>query len=150
MSLRRGIAPLLLLLAFAAGCDRRAESSLNDIQAKLDAVVGRTPLGDFGAVAFDAPAQAEWFVLVPAGATAGQFKPESAFMKSVGEPPVDLLNLGEPSIALVNGGKVAEVQPLHKAYTVGEVLAKPGRTAHGLRFVRKAGEQRSYVILSLD
>lgn len=144
------IFPVLMIMAYAAGCDRRPETSLNDIQAKLDTVVGHTPLGDYGAVAFEAPAQADWFVVVPAGATADQFKPDSALMKAMGEPPAGLLKLGEPSLAFVTGGKVAEVQALHKAFTVREVLAKPGRTANGVRFVRMAGGQRSYVILSLD
>lgn len=147
----RNVFPLVLFFAmFAHACDRRAESSLDDIQARLDTVVGRTPLGDYGAVSFDAPAQAEWFVVVPAGATAAHFKTDSAFMKAVGTPPAGLLGLAEPSIAFVSGGKVVEIQPVHMAFTVGEMLAKPGRTANGLKFVRKAGARRSYLILSLD
>lgn len=64
--------------------------------------------------------------------------------------PAGLLGRTDPSIASVNGGKVAEIQTLNPAFAVDKVLAKPGRTANGLRFVRKMGARRSYEILSLD
>lgn len=150
MNVRTGFGVLLFVMAFVVACDRRAESSLDDVQARLDTVVGHTMLGDFGSVSFDAPAQAEWFVVVPAGATAEHFSADSAFMKAVGKAPAGLLGLAEPSIAFVSRGKVAEIQPLHMAFTVEKVLAKPGRTTNGVKFVRRAGERRAYVVLSLD
>jgi hypothetical protein len=53
-------------------------------------------------------------------------------------------------MALVKDGKVVESRPLIPAFTVEKVLAKPGRAANGIRFVRLVGIRRNYTILQID
>lgn len=139
----------LAILLVVSACDKAPVTDLAAVQASLETVVGKTPLGDFGAVAFEAPAQADWFVLAPAGATAGAFQAAPDFLRAVGHAPEALLGRPEPVVAFVTAGGV-QAEALHPAFTVKQVLAKPGRVTHGVRFVRLAGPARSYVIQSLQ